>query len=378
MDKLCLHKLDGGDGMKKFISNKQIFMILYCIISGYSFINLPQRVAESAGTGGWVSLLIASILFILITYVITYLQYVYEGKTLYEYSQQLIGKFLTYVLTALYILYFFIFFTMIIRNYCETMKLVLLTKTPVIYIGLLFYIVVSYGLLKGLNVISRLCEMYGFIGIVTVIIISSILFTQGRIVNIKPLFVTNNIMVYLRAVFKMILPFLGIEIMLAIPISRNTNKNILKHTMIFMGFMGILFIYVVESTFSVGGVSLLINSQVSVLNVAKGIDVTYLDFFRRLDAIYIVVWTMNILCATSMWGYGTIIFINKIFKNMRYKFIVIITTSVSFIVSQLPKTMDQVQSIMEFNTNLGCVLIFIIPCILLLITKVKKYDKNLS
>jgi len=364
--------------MKRFITNRQIFMILYCIVSGYGFINLPQRVAASAGTGGWVALLIATILVILITYVITYLQYVYEGKTLYEYSEQLIGKFLTYVLTAFYILYFFVFFTMLIRMYCDTIKLVLFTQTPVIYIGLLFYIVASYGLLKGLNVIARLCEIYGLISIITIIIISSILFTQGKLVNIRPLFITNNIMVYLKAVFKMILPLLGIEIMLAIPISRTINKNIFKYTMILMGFMGILFIYVVESAFSVGGVSLLINSQVSLFNIAKGIDVPYLDFLRRLDAIYIVAWTMTVLCATSMWGYGTIIFINKIFKNIKYKFIVIIITAVSFIVSQLPKTMDQVQLIMEINTNLGCVLIFIIPCILLLITKVKKYDKNLS
>jgi spore germination protein len=364
--------------MKNFITNRQIFMILYCIISGYSIINLPQRVAESAGTGGWVTLLISTILFIFITYVITYLQYVYEGKTLYEYSQQLIGKFLTYVLTASYIIYFFIFFTMIIRRCCDTIRLTILTKTPTIYICLLMYIVVGYVLSNNLNVIARLCEIYGLISIISIIVISSIIFTQGEIVNIKPLFITNNIMVYLRAIFKMVLPFLGMEIMFAIPISRNINKNIFKYTMISVGFIGILFIYVVESAFSVGGVSLLINSSASLLNISKGIDVPYLEFFRRLDGIHIVSWTMNAVCATSLWGYGTVIFINKIFKNIKYKFIVIITTAVSFLVSQLPKATDQVESIMELNTNLGCVLIFIIPCILLLITKVKKYDKNLS
>lgn len=363
--------------MKKFISNRQIFMALYCIISGYDAINLPQRVARSAGTGGWVSLIITTVLFIFITYVITYLQYVYEEKTLYEYSQQLIGKFLTYILVALYIIYFFVFLTMIIRMYCDSIRLTILTKTPVIYMCLLVYIVVCYALLKGLNAIARLCEIYGLISIINIIIISSILCTQGQIVNIRPLFVTNNIMIYLKAVFKMILPFLGIETMLVIPISRSINKNIFKYTMILMGFMGILFIYIVEAAFSVGGVSLLIDSKVALFAIARGVDVPFLEFLRRPDGIYIIVWTMSAVCATSMLGYGTITFINKIFKNIKYKYIVIITTTVSFIASQLPKTMDQVELILDFNTDLGLVLILIIPCILLLITKVKKYDKDL-
>lgn len=140
--------------MKKFITNKQIFMILYCVISGYGVINLPKRVAESAGKGGWVPLLIATILFICITYVITYLQYVYEGKTLCEYSPQLIGKYMTYILVSLYITYFFMFFTMVIRIYCETIHLTILTKTPVLYLCILVYMVVGYGLLKGINVIA--------------------------------------------------------------------------------------------------------------------------------------------------------------------------------------------------------------------------------
>ena len=128
--------------MNKFVTNRQIALMMYCVIVGYGVIELPKSVAESAGTGGWFSLLIAGIIFILITYIITFLQYVYEGKTLYEYSELLVGKFITYVFLIIYILYFFIAFTMIIRVYAETIKLIILNKTPVIFICMLTYIVV--------------------------------------------------------------------------------------------------------------------------------------------------------------------------------------------------------------------------------------------
>lgn len=364
--------------MKGFITDRQVFMILYCIISGYSIINLPQIVAKSAGTGGWISLLITTAMFALFIYIITYLQFVHEGKTIFEYSQQLIGKTLAYALIIIYAAYYFVFLTMVVRVYCETIRLTILTKTPVIYLCLAVYLVVAYALLNGLSVIARLCEIIGLISIISITVISTILLTQGEIVNIRPLFVTNNIGIYLKAVMKLFLPFLGAEIMLVIPINRYLNKNIFKYTVLSIAFIGILFIYIVETAFSVEGISLLINSEASLYSVPKGIDIQYLEFFRRLDGIYIVVWIMNVFCVASILGYGTITSISKVFKGIKYKFIVIAAIATAFTASQLPPNMSLVKSIMEMNSYLGCIVVFIIPCILFLITRVKKYDKNLS
>jgi spore germination protein len=94
--------------MNNYLTNKQLSFILYCLIIGCGVINLPKNAAESAGIGAWLSLIITTIIFMFITYMITYLQYVYEGETLYEYSQQLVGKLITYLLVIIYIIYFFI------------------------------------------------------------------------------------------------------------------------------------------------------------------------------------------------------------------------------------------------------------------------------
>lgn len=362
--------------MKKFISNAQILSVLYCVIFAYGVINLPQRVAKSAGTGGWVSLLIATIIFVFITYIITKLQYTFEGKTLPEYSQKLTGKFFTYIIAIFNIAYCFTFFTMLTRGYCDTIRIVILSKTPVIYLCLLFYLVLCYVLLNGLNVIARICQIYGFIIIIGTIVINTILFTQGEIVQIKPLFVTNNIMVYLKAVLQMILPLAGIEIAFVIPLSRNINKGIHKYSILLMAFIGLLYIYIVESAFSVGGVSLIINSQVALFSISNGVDVPFAEIFLRLDIVYLIVWTMLAMCSLSMWGYAVVTFINKIFKNINYSFVVIITTTISFILSQVPRSMKQVDLILNINAYFGILIIFIIPCILYAITKVKKYDKK--
>jgi spore germination protein len=363
--------------MNNNVTNRQISFILYCIIVGYGIINLPKSAAEAGGTGGWVSIIISTLLFIPITYMLTYLQYVYEGKTIYEYSQILVGKFTTYVFMFIYIIYFFLYFTFLIRIFCETISLTILSKTPVMYLSILFYIVVGYAMLKGLNTIGRLCEMYGFLSIIFFIFFSYILFTQGKLVNITPIFVPDDIFIYFKGITKMFLPLLGMEILTIIPISKNNNKNIFKYTTLMVAFIGVFYVYIVESVLSVVGVESIIHTKASIFVVAKGVNVFYLEFLRRLDGIYIFVWTLNIVCALSLWGYGATFLISKTFNNIRYNFIVVFVIFLSFIVSGIPKTMEQVEKFMTNLSYAGIMVFFLIPCILLLITKVKKYDKKI-
>lgn len=228
--------------MESTLTNRQISVMLYSVIVGYGVINIPKEVAEVSGTGSWFSLLIGTIIFIVITYIITYLQYVYEGKTICEYSEILVGKYITYLFLIIYFIYFYIFFTMIIRLYSEAINLILLNKTPEKYICILTYIVVGYALSKGINAIARVCEIYIPINILGTILITYLMASQGRLVNIRPLFSVGDIITYFKALKTTMLPFIGMEILLFMPITRKENKNIFRYTMLMVGFIGILFI----------------------------------------------------------------------------------------------------------------------------------------
>jgi spore germination protein len=362
--------------MEKSLTNRQIVVMLYSIILGYGDVNVPKQVASASGTGSWFTLLMATVIFILISCMITYLQYVYEGKTLYEYSEILVGKSITNLFLVIYLIYFSVYFTMVVRIYSEVINLIILNKTPVIFICLISYIVIGYALSKGINVIARVCEIYVPINIFVIILINFLLVSKGKYVNIMPLFSTSDMMKYFKALQATILPFTGMELLLFIPISRTENKDIFKYIILLIGFIGILFIDVVESTISVVGVESVVFLKETVLSVLKGIDIYSLDIIRRLDGLYIVIWIMNLVCAMSLWSYGIITIVSRKVKNVKYNFMVIIIVCISFIVSQMPKTMDQVELILQYNSYSGVVMFFVIPAILFIITKVKKYDKQ--
>lgn len=76
--------------MKNYLNNRQISFYLFGIIVGYGFINLPKSIVENAGTGGWISILLSTIIVSIFTYIVTYLGLIFKGKTFYKYLKVLI------------------------------------------------------------------------------------------------------------------------------------------------------------------------------------------------------------------------------------------------------------------------------------------------
>lgn len=78
--------------MKQSITNRQIAFMLFGVIVGYGILGLPKGIAETYGTIAWIGILLGTIIALLLTYIITYIGYQNDGKTLYEYGQELVGK----------------------------------------------------------------------------------------------------------------------------------------------------------------------------------------------------------------------------------------------------------------------------------------------
>jgi len=358
------------------LTNRQIAFVVYCTIVGFGIIGIPRDMAEAGGTGGWIPVAILTVIFMLNVYIISYLGYINHDKTLLEYSERLVGKFFTRIIAVIYSIYFFMYFTFITRIYAETVRITMLPRTPSWVITFVFFLLLYYSISKGLNVIVRVCEMYGFINIVGNIFMSIIIFTQGEIINIRPLFVEEDLTMYLSGTSKLIFAFLGGEMLFMIPFSKEKNSKVFKYAPAIVGIIGAMYILIGESAISIGGIELVKLYKASVFNVVRGLDVPYLEILRRLDGIYIIVWSLNIICSLSLWGYGVQQCINKGMKIKENKFILALIISAGFITAQIPKSTNDVEKLLKYNGYLGYITSLSIPLILLIITKVKKYDKK--
>jgi spore germination protein len=355
------------------LTNRQIAFLVFGTVVGYGILGLPKTITEKAGTGGWFTLIMALGVVITFTCTTTYLAYVHENKTLYDYSNILVGKYITIIFMIIYIMYFFIFVTMITRISSESIKLMILINTPVWALSLIFLSVAYYAVIKRLGVIARICEIYGFIIVIGALIIYVSMFTQGKLINLKPFFIPEQVGEYVKATVVTIVPFLGIEILTIIPIDRRKNdKKIFKYVVGIVTFIGILYILNVESCISVMGVDGIVYYEDALFATIRRIDIKSLEFLERIDGIFIVLWLMAIFCTITLGAYGSIFMISKLCKNIKFELLAFVVITIGFIVSQVPRSIDDVRIILEYLAYLGLVTSGLIPIILLVVTKVKK------
>lgn len=359
--------------MNENFSNKQIAFILFGVIVGYGIIGLPKNAAESAGTSGWICILIAGVIAGIVTNMILYLGYVHKNKTLFEYSEMLVGKYITYIFVSIYIVQFFVFFTMIIRISCETIKLTVLIETPQIILCIFFYLVAYYAVIKGLRVIVRLNELYSIIIVILGLCILISMLIEGKLINLRPFFVTSNVSTYFTNSLKMSLGFLGMELLAVIPLSDKNDKRIFKYSSLIIALITGIYILLVESSIALMGVDNVVNYKDVLFVAIRRLDIQPLQFLRRVDGIFVSIWIMIIICSIILFGYGTVSFMNKLFNKAKYNVIVSIVFFLSFIFSQIPKTIAQIEKIIDIASYFVLLPAVIIPLILLIITKVKGY-----
>ena len=362
------------ESMNETLTNKQIAFVIFQIVVGYGIVSLPKKVAEIGGSGGWITLLISTLIFIFITNVFLYLGYTHKNQTLYEYSESLVGKYISKLIVVIYIIYFTLFSTSLIRISSETIKITVFEKTPTIVFVINFYLILYYTIIKRLRVFARLSEIYGIIFIVTILVIQFIMFTSGDYINLRPFIVIDDIPTYLAGIPKVLFSFYGVELIAIIPLSAKNNKNVFKYSSIMVGFIGFLYIIIVESCISLMGVDNIIYYEDALFVAIRRLDISYLEFLRRPDGIFIMAWLMSLICTIIGTAYGAVVLLSKLFKKIPFNLITAAYVLMSFVIFQIPKTLFQVNDLVTFINNFGVIPVFITPLILSIITKLKNHS----
>jgi len=360
----------------EILTNRQIALIVLSTTIGYGILILPKNAAENAGTAAWVAVALSTIYAFFVTYMFTYLGHVHPNMTMPDYSQMLVGKFLTFVFLIIYALNHFVFFTLLIRSVSEHISQTVLVRTPRAVIIFVFLLVAFYAVSKKLRVVALICEFYGVSIYIGLVIICILLFTQGNLNNIRPLLGTYDIKSYLKASLTLSIPFSGMETLFAVPIDKANGKKVFKYTSTAIFLVGFLYILIVESCISVRGINMIIHYKDALIEVVRSVDVVQLEFLRRLDGLFIVIWIMAVFTTVVMYFHNTVFFLSKCFNRISYNIIAIIVTIASFCLSLLPLTPSDIEKALNYTAYFNVITIIFIPLILIILTKVKKHEKK--
>lgn len=362
--------------LKNKITNRQLFFILLLTLASFSVINISKVMVENAGTGGWIPVLITTIFFAFVASIIVKLNIMHKNKMLYDYSKDLVGRVFTYIILLYYFIYFTLILVFTVINQSIILQANFLQKTPIwasILIGIPVFCFIAY---KGINTIARMVEFFGVVYLITAISVHILMFSQGKIERILPIFNPAEVKKYLAAIKYAIFPFMGAEVLLFIPLNKRNGKKAVKTAFLTMITIGIFYIIIIQSCVMKVGLNDIVHYKDSLIVAIRYLEIPMLDFLKRMDFLFLTVGFTGIFMGISMLYTVLTELLSKIFVKINRLVIVIFLAVFSYLLCLFVNTffLEYSKFIKNIGALLGLIAGVFIPTVLLIISKVKKNE----
>ena len=272
-----------GIDVTNSVTNRQIAFIVFLTLTTNTTIALPKVMAETAGRSSWIPILIVAVFFAVAVVVITKLNNMFQNRVMFDYSQEIVGKFFSYLITTYFLIYFLIVGTYLNLKLIEFLKSNFLPQTPQPVMFLIGIALFGYVAYKGITNIARGFEIIGISFLIVTVGISILMLTEGLLYNILPFYNASDIKEFAQAMKKLVLPFGGIEILFIIPFTQK-NKNAPRIAFFTVLLIGLFYVLVVEGTFIILGINNTIALNDSFIEAIKIVKIPILE---RTDIFYL-------------------------------------------------------------------------------------------
>ncbi|RJG27010.1 spore germination protein [Paenibacillus thiaminolyticus] len=363
-------------GREQGITTRQAAVFIVNFILGVGILTLPRTAAEKVHTPDiWLSVIIGGLLAMLAGIIIAKLGQHYPGKTFYEYSELIIGKWLSQVINLIVVAYFVAIAAHVVRSLAEVTELFLLDGTPRWAIILSFLWVGLYLILGGLFAIGRLFEIIFPMTVIIFVLTAAMSFKVFEIDNLRPV-LGSGITPVLEGVRTTGLSYTGFEIMLILQAYMVRPRHAAR-AVVFGVSIPILF-YVTTVVMVIGALSVegVVSRAWPTITLIRSFEFPGI-FFERYESLLLVIWIMQMFATYVITHYaaaqGVATMLKKEIGPLQYVIIPIV-----FIVAMLPKNIDDLFRFADNIGNTGIVLFGVLPAVLLGIVKLRGGKRELD
>ncbi|HDX9577904.1 TPA: spore germination protein [Bacillus pseudomycoides] len=355
---------------KDRIETSQAAVILINYILAAGILTLPRTAAEQVKTPDvWITVILGGLIAMVTGVIIVKLSQQFPEKTFYQYSQDIVGKWVGGLLSLFIIVHFFTLASYEVRILEEVTSFFLLEGTPGWAIIMTFMWVSLYLMIGGINPMAR---MFGIIFPITVFIFLLTAFMSigiFEIDNLRPV-LGLGFMPVLKGIKTTTLAYSGAEIMLILLMfMKQPNKAvkvILVGTAIPLVFYVITVVMVIGA-FSVDGV---VTRTWPTFDLMRSFEIPGL-IFERFESLLLVIWIMQIFSTYSICYYAAALGLAQLFQKNIHLFLYGLLPVV-YIIAFTPKNINDLFKLGDMIGNSGLYLFGILPILLLIIVKWRK------
>jgi spore germination protein len=357
------------------ITSNQLMAIMFTTIIGFGLLTLPRAVTEAAGPDGWLLVLAGGVVAIIISIFISRLGLMFPGKTVVEYSGDVITKPLGIIFSLGFFIYYVLFCAFEARVFAEITKQFLLDRTPTEAIIITMLLGSVYLARQDIATVGRIGEM-----LVPVFILPSLLFLLPAIpemdlTNLLPFMRTPPVR-FLTGIGTIVISYLGFEALLLFqPFMARPRDAAKAMTVALIAVMLIYTLAVVSavSIFGVVEIQRLIWPPFAVYRVIKIPGA----FIENVHGVVMAIWVVAIYMTLTVFFFAAVTILSRVLSLREHSFIALPLAFLIYFLALIPDNVVQVYGYLDaFSLYLGVPFSFVLPAALFIIAKVRGIGKE--
>lgn len=349
------------------------FLVYFLIIGmqiGVGILGFQRIIAKDAGYDSWMAVLFAGLTIHIYVWMMYKILETVDGD-IFKVHQYIFGKTLGKVFSAVFIFYFCLYATSVLRSFEEVVQVWVFPDLNIFWFSLAFCILCVYIVFGGFRTVTGIA-FFGTILPVYLIFIFAYALPYCDISNIQPI-MDHSFKGLMMAYYHMTLTYTGFETLLFIyPFIKDPQKSkkwahfsILTTTILYTGLAFITFAYFSEKQLQ--------ETIWPTLNIWKIVE---MPFVERFEYIGIANWNLIVLpnICTSLWIASRLL--KQIFK-IRQRKGVVFTSIICLIASSFVSTRLEINTLLDIFGKMSFVLNSLyIPCLFVAVMIAKRVKKH--
>lgn len=358
------------------IGKAEAICLIIIGILNHLILNLPKSIFSTTGNGSIVNIIYISILSFVFCFLIVKFFDLLGNQDIIDISEFLGGKVLKAIIGILYIAFYVIMCSTLLRNFSESIRLTFLPNLSIFYI--LFAILLAVAIA---NLYSNHTVIKANL-IITPLMILSLIITFA---SVSPKFVTekmypilgNGITETFLTGLSNFFAFTGISILYFLPPFLKDNKDFKKISYLSFAIISIILICGVACFLFGLPIVISMDELSPMYTLIKASQ--FGSFFERPEALFILIWILALISFLCVFSMLIIVILQKLLHAKQKKGFSLLIANIIFVVAILYTNLSQ-SLFMESTVYkyISLALVFIISPILLLLAyrKKKRHSKK--
>lgn len=291
------------------LNKLEAIAIILTIFFAHSITSMPRDLLVSTNSATIINLIYVGIIAFVFTFIIYKLLKKFPNSDIVDISEFLGGKTLKTIIGMIFIFYFVFNASILLRNFCEALKIVYYPMTNLFFIILTFIIAICFSVKSKLKIISKVCLFLIPFVIFSMFFIFAANSSNFSTQNIFPI-LGNGIFSTFVSGLGNLGAFGGIVVLYFLPPYLKNPKDLKKISLISIGIAIIYIIMCVTVILFMFSFFLEIDETMPLYSSARYIE--FGTFFQRLESILLLIWILEMACYLAV----SIKFSMSIFKKI--------------------------------------------------------------